>query len=154
MQAAIRRVIGKLQPAQLRHMTKDAAESGYLRHGNPDKREQWLGKALWYSNAATHLVMDAAETYDRLLHNKNQHRLQREQQRPHMSTARETRFHSENDGQVHATTKVFVSAPTSNLSDDEIFDMDNDSDDEAFPTQVLLDMIDNMITEKREKTIA
>ena len=150
MRAAIMTVIGKLQPKQLQHMVIEAADTGKLRGGNAKKREHWAGRALWYSDAAVHLVTDAAETYDRLLVSKNQQRSH--ERSPHMNVVKETRYHSEHNGQVHATTTAFEPTP-GGISDDDIFDMDHESDDDAFPAQVLLDMVNSMVTSKRERTI-
>ena len=85
------------------------------------------------------LVTDAAETYDRRIRLQNQQRQQREHNQ-HMHVKNETTYHEGHKGQVHATTTVFEPTPTSNVSDDDIFDMDYESDEEAFPAQVLLNM--------------
>ena len=129
-----------------------AIRTGHLENGNPAKRRHWLGRAVWFGEAAVQLVTDAAETYDRRIRLQNQQRQQREHNQ-HMRVKTETRYHGGHKEQVHATATVFEPTPTSNVSDDEIFDMDYESDEEAFPVQVLLNMVDSMLTSKREKTI-
>ena len=89
----------------------------------------------------------AAETYDRRLRQQEEHRQQ------HMHISKQTRFHHQHHEQIHATTSTFIPDPAHTLSDDEIFNMDYESDDDAFPIQTLIDVVDGMVTCKRESTI-
>ena len=129
MKSVIIQLFNKVEPPRLRSMVHNAAETGHLKGGNSAKLQHWVGKALWFSEAAVHLLADAAETYDRILHLRNNQNISGRSMRP----LRETRFHGQHMGQVHATTTVFRPA-ASTLSDDDLFDMDYDSDEEAFPT--------------------
>ena len=67
MQEAIMRITEKVEPQQLRSMIQEAANTGQLKNCNEAKRMRWLGKALWFSEAAVELATDVAGTYDRLL---------------------------------------------------------------------------------------
>ena len=147
MNRAIRDAMMLIRPEELRELVWRAAAAGVLKGGNPAKRKHWLHKASWYCVAAAHLITDAAETYDRRL------RQREEQRQEHMHISKQTRFHQKHRDQLHATTSVFIPDPTHTLSDDEVFNMDYDSDDDAFPVRVLLDVIDGMVTSKRERTI-
>ena len=160
MQCAILRIIENIQPEQLKNTVRYAAQTGILTDGNPAKRELWERKALWYRSAAQHLVLDAAETYDRILNDQERKRqqqeirFQRHNASNQMHKTKETRFHGVHNGQLHATASVLDQSSSSDLSEDDMFDMDHTVEEEAFPTRVLVKMIDSMLTSKREKTIA
>ena len=117
---------------------------GELRGANPAKQRLWQGKALWQREAAMMLFQDAAETYDRYC--REQERARKNRQEQHMRIENETRFTAQQNGQLHATTVVFQPDPACELSDEEILDMDWESADDAFPTRILIDMIDAMMT--------
>ena len=151
MKMAIMRITEKIEPQQLRDMIREAANTGQLKNCNEAKRMRWLGRALWFSEYAVELAADAAETYDRMLQAKDQHR---QHTTGHMNATHEMRYKEQHGEQFHARATVFEPDQERSLSDDDVFDMDYESDDEAFPAQVLLDAIEHMVTDKREKTIA
>ena len=51
--------------------------------------------------------------------------------------------------QVFATT-TFFEPSDSDLSDEDIFNMDYTSGEDAFPVKILVNMVDNMVSNKRE----
>ena len=89
------------------------------------------------------------------------HLLRHHQWGDNMTATRETRYTENMNGtanvQYHATTKAFIPTadnPSSDLSDEEILEMDNAGDSDTFPAQIIIDMIDSMLSTRRERTIS
>ena len=88
MQCAIPRILAKIEPERLREVIQVVAHTGKLkyglaRHSDPYRRQRWLGKALWFCDAAIELVGDASQAYDKWRHIRDE-QLRRNQQQVHM----------------------------------------------------------------------
>ena len=149
MNYAIQRVISMVQPQQLQQIIMRAAHTGTLKYGDPQRTRMWRGKALWHQVPAIHLVLDAAGAYDKVQEIRREFHKKKREEEQLLCAQSEFRFHVQHHGQVHATATLFEPQPKSSLSDDDILDMDYDSDEEALAARILLDAIENMVTEKR-----
>ena len=117
---------------------------GQLKDSNPARRNKWVGRAVWFQNAACQLVVDAAECLDRLI--------QRQVNEEACITAkRETRYTNVVGEQVSATATVFV--PDDTLTRVDIQDMNAMSEDDAWRAEVIATTLARMTTAKREETM-
>ena len=160
MQQAISCILDKVHPESLRRIVNVAARSGKLRDSDPELYRQWHGKSGWYCEAAMALVVDAANSLDKAEMGQHErargaydavHLLRHHQWGDSMTAMRETRYTGNGtaNAQYHATTTAFMPTmdnPSSDLSDEEILEMDNAEGSDAFPAQIIIDMIDNMLS--------
>ena len=175
MAMAIEAAAGQIGPHQLRANFRHALRTNYLEHADSHKQRQWEHRCRHNLGAASLLLKEAAQIID--MHERwaaqkaqrgigtapnhhtnsdnivwNAYHREKQHQRQSIMTHKESRrYNTRGHGvQVNAVTHAFL--PESNLSADEVANMDSSSEEDAYPAQTMWEMWSAMQTQKREET--